>query len=138
MRYVVKLETDGNGFVASFPDVPEALTGGATREETLAMAKDALVTAMDFYFEDNRPVPLPSKRKGDEYVELPPSLAAKVLLLNAMLEEKVRPADLARLMGVAPQEVTRITNVRHATKIDSVDAALHALGRRLEMQAVPA
>ena len=66
--YVAK---GGDGFAASFPDIHEALTGGATREETLAMAKDALVTAMDFYFEDNRPVPLPSTRKGNAYVELP-------------------------------------------------------------------
>lgn len=123
--------------MASFPDIPEALTSGATREEALAMARDALITAMDFYFEDRRPVPAPSRiAKGSDSVELPPSLAAKVLLLNEMVRQQVKPAELARRMGTTPQEVTRITNVRHATKIDAIGAALHALGKRLEMAAV--
>ena len=37
-------EEDG-GLVATFPDVPEAITGGRDRAEALAMAEDALATA---------------------------------------------------------------------------------------------
>jgi antitoxin HicB len=41
----------------------------------MEMAKDALITAMDFYFEDRRPVPFPSVVRQDDYsVELPASL----------------------------------------------------------------
>jgi antitoxin HicB len=59
------------------------LTSGATEQQALAMARDALSTAMDFYFEDRRLVPRPSLVKaGQPFVELPASLAAKVLLLN--------------------------------------------------------
>ena len=47
MRYLVQLERDGDGFAVSFPDIPEALTSGATREEAFEMAQDALVTALD-------------------------------------------------------------------------------------------
>jgi len=36
----------------SFPDIPEARTGAASRKQALGMAADALATAMDFYFED--------------------------------------------------------------------------------------
>ena len=137
MFFPVRIKRDGAGFMASFPDIPEALTGGRTREEALAMARDALITAMDFYFEDRRPVPVPSRvAKGGAVVELPPSLAAKVLLLNEMVKQQVKPAELARRMGTTAQEVSRITNVRHTTKIDAIDAALHALGRRLELAAV--
>jgi predicted RNase H-like HicB family nuclease len=56
LSYPARIQRDGEGFVVSFPDIPEALTGAATREEALAMAADALTTAMDFYFEDRRPV----------------------------------------------------------------------------------
>ena len=38
-------EEDG-GLVATFPDVPEAITGGRDRAEALAMAEDALATAL--------------------------------------------------------------------------------------------
>ena len=41
-------EEDG-GVVATFPDVPEAITGGRDRSEALAMAEDALATALAGY-----------------------------------------------------------------------------------------
>ncbi|WP_077174077.1 type II toxin-antitoxin system HicB family antitoxin [Yersinia proxima] len=132
MRYPVKLQKDGDGYFVSFPDIPEALTQGETREEALKMARDALVTAFDFYFEDNRPVPLPGKL-GDDFVSVPASVWAKVLLLNAMLEAGITNAELARRMGLKPQEVQRIVTLGHNTKIDTVEAALTALGKRLEL-----
>jgi antitoxin HicB len=52
-----------------------------------------------------------------------------------MLRQKVRPAELARRLGTSPQEVNRLTNLRHPTKIDRVDAALRALGKRLIVKA---
>jgi antitoxin HicB len=134
--YPVKLRNDGKFISASFPDIPEAHTFGSNREHALAMAKEALETAMEFYFDDQRPVPMPSQpRRGQAVVELAPSIAAKVLLLNEMLSQKVRPAELARRIGTTRQEVNRLTNLKHATKIDRIDAALRALGKRLYLDA---
>ena len=134
LSYPARIARDGDGFVVSFPDIPEALTGAATREEALEMAADALTTAMDFYFEDRRPVPAPSApKRGQVLIDLPPSVGAKVLLLNEMLAQGTRPADLARRMNVRPQEINRLTNLRHPTKIDTIAQALRAMGKRLEM-----
>ncbi|HHQ6593933.1 TPA: type II toxin-antitoxin system HicB family antitoxin [Serratia fonticola] len=135
MRYPVKFEHDETGWCVSFPDIPEALTGGDTREEALEMAQDALVTAFDFYFEDRRPVPMPSA-DGEEFIDVPASVAAKVLLLNAMIATGTTPAELARRLGTRPQEVNRIVTLNHATKIDTIEAALKALGKRLEITAL--
>lgn len=63
LSYPARLKRDGRGFMVSFPDIPEALTCGSTREEALKMAADALATALEFYAEDGRPVPAPSKLK---------------------------------------------------------------------------
>lgn len=81
MRYPVNIEpVDEGGFFVSFPDIPEALTQGDTLEEALIMGKDALETALEFYFEDERTVSLPSKPEpGQPVIELSPSLWAKVL-----------------------------------------------------------
>lgn len=139
MRYPAIFEPDGVGFVVSFPDIPEALTSGATEDEALAMAADALVTAMEFYVEDRRQVPLPSDPKaGERLVDLPASAAAKVLLLNAMIEAKVSNAELARRIGTSAQTVTRIVDLAHPTKIDTIAKALQVLGKRLELYAVSA
>ncbi len=99
------------------------------------MAADALATAMDFYFEDRREVPPPSKaRKGEVLVELPASLSAKVLLLNVMLMERVTPSALAKKLNASPQAVTRIVDLHHPTKIDTIAHALSVLGKKLVIQ----
>jgi antitoxin HicB len=133
----VKLTQDGKFIKVNFPDIPEALTQGVDREEALVMAKEALELAMEFYFEDRRPVPEPSKAKrGQSVVALSASTSAKVLLLNEMLRQKIRPAELARRIGTTPQEVNRLTNIRHTSRIDGIAVALAALGKTLEMRAV--
>ena len=134
--YPVNLSKDGKFILVTFPDIPEAITQGENRAEALEMAKDALETALDFYFDDRRAVPMPSQpKRGQAVVELPPSVAAKVLLLNEMLRQKVRPAELARRIGATKQEVSRLTDLRHSTKIDTIDAALRALGKRFYLEA---
>ena len=137
MRYPVNLRRDGKFILVSFPDIPEAHTQGEDEAGALEMAKDALETALDFYFEGARKVPSPSKpKRGQRSIELPASLSAKVLLLNEMIAQRVRPAELARRLRVKPQEVTRLIDVRHATKIDGIALALKALGKTLEIRAV--
>lgn len=135
MRYPVNLEPDSGGFFVSFPDIPEALTQGDSREDALSMALDALVTAFEFYFEDNRKVPLPSEVTG-EFVDVPLSVASKVLMLNAFIDSSMTQTELANRMGVKKQEITRLFDLKHATKIDAVQKAMRVLGKRLELQVI--
>lgn len=70
-------------YVVKFRDIPEALTQGYSLKEAYDMAQDALITAMDFYFEDHRPVPTPSEfTETDHRISLPQDIAQKVLALN--------------------------------------------------------
>lgn len=135
MRYPARFEAaPEGGFVVTFRDIPEAITQGDTEVEAMEMAGDVLVSSMDFYFEDHRRVPPPSKpKRGERLVELPPSVWAKVLLLNEMLATNTSNAELARRMGTRPQEVQRIVALDHPTKIDTLANALKALGKRLEV-----
>lgn len=136
MFYPARFEpAEEGGFVVTFRDIPEAITQGESEAEAQAMAEDVLVSAMDFYFEDRRQVPMPSPAEhGERLVELPASVAAKVLLLNEMVSAGVSNAELARRMGTRPQEVQRIVNLDHATKIDTIAKALSALGKHLEVR----
>lgn len=135
MRYPVDLQPDSGGYVVSFPDIPEALTQGDTREEALAMAQDALITAFDFYFEDNQPIPLPSEVTCD-YVDVPLSVASKVLMLNALIESGLTRVELADRIGIKKQEVNRLIDLNHSTKIDAIQRAMKALGKRLDITAL--
>jgi len=88
LKYPVDLQLDTNGqYLAMFPDIPEAVTAADTKEEALVMAVDALESALDFYFDENRLVPLPSRvKRGQAFVDLPATVAAKAMLHKEMLE----------------------------------------------------
>ncbi|MFJ9451495.1 type II toxin-antitoxin system HicB family antitoxin [Herbaspirillum sp. NPDC101397] len=127
-------DTEDGGFVITFRDIPEAISQAETVDEALAMAADALLSAMDFYFEDSRPVPLPSKAKrGEHLIALSASVSSKVLLLNEMLSQQVAPSELARRLDTTRQEVNRLIDLSHATKIDRIEEALGVLGKHLEL-----
>lgn len=78
MRYPARFKpAPEGGFVVTFRDIPEAITQGETEAEAMEMAEDVLYSAMEFYFEDKRPVPLPSPTKRGErlVVLITPSLS---------------------------------------------------------------
>lgn len=134
MLYSANIKKDDNGYCVTFRDIPEAITCGSDWDDAVLMAEDALLTAMDFYFEDHRQVPMPSELQGDEVmIALPASVWAKVLLLNTMLEQNISNVELARRIDVKPQEIQRIANLEHSTKIDTIARALFALGKRLQL-----
>ena len=138
MLYPAKFEKEESGLYAvSFRDIPEAITCGDDYDDAVKMAKDALLTCMDFYFEDHRRVPLPSaSEEGEVLIELPASVFAKVLLLNEMIEQNVSNAELARRINAKPQEVQCITNLGHITKIETIAKAITALGKQFELRIV--
>ena len=137
LAYPVELTPDGKFLMVTFPDIPEANSQGDSVEDALKMAADALETALDFYFDAGRPVPAPSKpKRGQHTVELRASVAAKVLLLNEMYSQKVRPSELARRLRVTRQEVNRLIDRRYTSKVDGIATALKALGKTMEIRAV--
>jgi antitoxin HicB len=82
LKYPIHIESDTNGqYLVTFPDIPEAATAAKTEEQALLMAVDALESALDFYFDDKRLVPLPSGvKRGQRFVDLPATVAAKAML----------------------------------------------------------
>jgi len=137
MKYpAIFTPAEEGGFVITFRDIPEAITQGDDEAEALFMARDVLREAMGVYFDEKRAVPAPSKaQKGEHLIDLPLSVAAKVHLLNAMLAQEVAPSELARRLGTTRQEVNRLTDLEHATKIDRIAEAMSAMGRELDLVA---
>lgn len=136
-KYPVSLvENDTeDGYVLTCDDIPSVTAYGKTISEALDAGKHLLEAMIESYLEDKKLVPVPSKTKrGQHGIQLPTSLAAKVLLLNEMIAQNVRPAELARMLNTTPQEVNRLTNVRHTTRIDGITAALQVLGKQLQVR----
>jgi antitoxin HicB len=133
--YPVVLEAQAEGgFVATFPDVPEAITQGEDTDETLLYAVDALEAALSFYVEARKPLPVPSAAQGRPTVRPSALECAKLGVYQAMTEQGVRKAELARRLGWHMPQVDRLLDLRHASRMDQIEAAARALGRVVEVR----
>jgi len=134
-NYPVTLAPDEGTVLVTFPDVPEAITFGADKAEALMHAVDALETALSFYVEARKPLPVASKAKRGQHTVCPSALeCAKLGVYQAMTEQGIKKAELARRLGWHMPQVDRLFDLRHASKMDQLEAAANALGKHLEVR----
>jgi len=132
LAYSVVLTPDDNEtFMVTFPDIPEAITYGDSETEALVWALDALETMLESYMDDRQRIPYPSPADGRPVVILPVVAAGKVILYNTLLEAGKKKADLARMLNLAPTLVDRLLSLRHKSRIEQIETALAAFGKRL-------
>ena len=123
------------GLLATFPDVPEAIAGGRDRDEALAMAEDALATALAGYVHARRDIPPPGAAAGDQVsVPVPTVVAAKLALYSAMRAQRITKVEVARRLGLSEAAVRKLTNPDHRSHIGQVQRALRAVGRVLKVE----
>jgi antitoxin HicB len=124
-------DTEAGGFTVAFRDVPEAITEGDTREEALLRAEDALESALACT-SGKKPLPPRSEMQPSEaMIPLSALCMAKVALYEAMREQGVGRAELARRLRWHLLQVNRVLDLRHASRMEHLEAALAALGLRL-------
>ena len=130
--YPVILTKDGRSIIAEFPDVPEAMTVGSDKENALEWAQDALVVALSGYLDDRRDIPKPTKPKvGQKSVALPPLIASKLAIYQAMRDQGITQSDLASRLRCDARQVRRLLDLDHHSRMDFIDDALHELGKML-------
>lgn len=135
MNYPAKFEKEENGYTVTFRNIPEAITCGKDMQQAMEMAEDVLLSCIEIYFDMDKPFPLAdiSLQENEQWVYLPDSVYAKILLNNELIKEGVSKAELSRLTGIKPPEIQRVLAPRHTTKIDTISRALSALGKRLTL-----
>jgi antitoxin HicB len=142
LAYPVQLdpEEDGSAFTVSFPDfffegqgvrLSGGYSFGHTREAALMRAADLLATILADCCAEGYSIPEPSPAEGRPLTTVDPLTASKLELYRALHGAGISRAELARRLGIAPQQVQRLFDLDHASRLDQIDAALRALGRRL-------
>ena len=132
--YPVPLKPDGDTMMVTFADLPEAIALGADEDEALLQAVDALETALSFYIDARKPLPAPSKAKRGQRTVHPSALeCAKLGVYQAMTEQGIKKTDLARRLGWHLPQVDRLFDLRHASRLDQLEAAARSLGREIRM-----
>lgn len=133
--YPVNLTPDDGAVLVTFPDVPEAITFGMDEDEALLQAVDALETALSFYVDARKPLPAASKaRRGQKTVRPSALECAKLGVYQAMTEQGIKKAELARRLGWHMPQIDRLFDLRHASRLDQIEAAAAALGRHVEVR----
>jgi antitoxin HicB len=131
--YAFEPEQPG-GMLVQFVDVPEAHTSGATEAAVGEWALDCLIAALGGYIKLGRKIPRPSPARGRPVAKLPPLIAAKLALYEAMRAQGITRTELARRLGLQESAVRRLLDLDHRSHIDQIDRALAALGKRLEVR----
>lgn len=133
LTYPVDLTKDDNGTIlATVHDVPEIITFGLDEEEAVLRVTELLADCLGEYMSRRLPIPAPSRTKrGMRTVTVPPIVEAKVELYGAMQAEGMGKAELARRLNWHLPQVDRVLDLNHNSRLDQIEAALRAVGKKL-------
>ncbi|MGO9011346.1 MAG: type II toxin-antitoxin system HicB family antitoxin [Bryobacteraceae bacterium] len=137
MKYPALFEpAEEGGFVITFPDVEGAISQGDGEQDALEMARDALVTMLAHSIRHGKPVQPPTQPRGRKYrmIELPAMVALKTELYIAFQGSGIRKAELARRLGIPKTTVDRLFDFANHTRLDQIEAAFAALGKRIALE----
>lgn len=119
---------EGDTYLVTFDELPEALTEGASLQAAQVEAADALAAAVAAYLDRGLAVPSPRAAGAGEYdIALEPALAARAALASIMAEQHITKVALAARMGRDEKTIRRLFNPKGAS-LDLVLAALRAVG----------
>ena len=126
------------GFLVTFPDLPEAITQGESKEDALEQAIDCLEEAIANRIEMKLPIPYgKSPLKQQETVSLPATLAAKTALYLTVRAKKLTNTRLASTLQCDEKEIRRLLDPHFNSKIPRIEQVLHQLGQKLEIGLSP-
>jgi antitoxin HicB len=133
--YPAKFSTGSDGRVlVEFVDLPRVATDGASLQEAIEEAIDALGSDLSIRL-SREEIPAPSHAKrGQRLVPVPWWLVPKLALHLAMLNQGVDNSELARRLKVDERVVRRMRDPAHETKAEKIQAVLALLGKRLSME----
>jgi|ERR1035441_2949495 antitoxin HicB len=138
-HYQALFEPDlkAGGYVVTFPDFGYGVTQGETLEEAMDMAEDLLMLTIGDYIREGKALPAATRRRGARFhpVALPALQSAKVDLYSAFLASGLKKAEFARRIGIHKTHIERLFSLRHHSRLDQIEAALAALGKRLHVEA---
>jgi antitoxin HicB len=95
---------------------------------------NALETMLAARITDQQDLPLPSPAGGRPCAVLSGLVTAKALLYRAMREAGVGSAELTRRPSWQTPQVERLLDLNHASRLDQIETALAALGKRLDVR----
>jgi antitoxin HicB len=130
--YPIQTAPDDNGtLLVTCPDLPEVTTFAEDLDDALRRAADAIEEALAARIAHRDDIPEPSPTNGRLLPILPPLTVAKTGLYRAARAAGMSKAELGRRLGWHAPQIDRLFDLRHRSKIEQIDQALRAIGKRL-------
>ena len=131
-EWPARIQRDEDAHLVTFADFPAALTDGATKEEALINAEDALVTVLAELVDQGQPLPpqRPAKR-SETMIGLSPVNAGKIALRLAMKDQGLTQKALAHRVGKTQQHVQRCLKLDTNARIEQLQQLIEAAGWHL-------
>jgi antitoxin HicB len=137
IAYKVKLEPDDDTLLVTSPELQAFVTFGENRADALKHAIGALEELIASEIADGRDVPRPRRttrlKRDEALVALPALSAIKLELYWALRAANITRAELARRLAWNRESVDRLFRLDHASRLDQLEAAFAALGRRIDV-----
>ncbi|WP_369311780.1 hypothetical protein [Providencia rettgeri] len=112
-----------------FYDFPNIQGVTFCKEDVELEAEEVLSATLADFITIRKPIPLPQKNSKNAFpVYLPITTCLKIALHNAILETKTLRVDLARKMNINAQQIERLLDIHHASKVEVLEQALYLLG----------
>jgi len=132
MVYYCTIEKEGDEYIVQFPDMPNIVTCGFSRDEALAMAKEALDGCLEADISQGNNIPKPSYKKGN------PIIVANHISVAMQLREirgDQSQTEVAKRLGLSYQAYQRLENPRKSNPtIKTLERIAHVFGRELNIQ----
>ena len=135
LTYPISLEKQAEGgYLVTFPDLPEAITQGESKEEAIDEAVDCLEEAIANRIAMKLDIPVGTRATSQQVtVALPATMAAKTALYLTVRKENLTNTSLAEKLNCDEKEIRRLLDPHFNSKIPRIEEALHKLGQRLEI-----
>ena len=134
LAYPAHIEKQDDGYLVSFPDLENVMTYGATIEEALHNAEEALNGCIESDFERNFVISSPSAILSANTYNIPvaPHIAVAIMLRTLRAD---RPqTEVARQLNISYQVYQRLENPRKANPtVKTLEKIAQVFGKRIEL-----
>lgn len=130
---------EGSGYIIEFPDLDGCYTAGRTKDEALAMGREALTGWLESELSRNHDIPEPGvPGPGMVLVEPEPHVAVPLMLKQARKQAGLSQTEMAKKMGIAYTSYQHLEYPkRFNATVRSLERATKALGLQLKIEFRP-
>ncbi len=134
LAYPAKITRQDNSYLVAFIDLENIVTYGATPEEALQNAEEALNGCIESDFERNFTIPPPSVTSNENIFQIPVAPHIAVALMLRTMRGNRPQAEVARQLKISYQVYQRLENPRKANPtVKTLEKIARAFGKRVEL-----